>query len=431
MLANLQRHKRFFIAFTILAFAVRWLFIRHYHMVAGDGLIYGEIALNLLRNGVYGLTGSNGAVPTLIRLPGYPAFLAAVFSIFGQENYTAVMYVQMFFDVGTCFIVADLARRAAGEHASRLAFVLAALCPLTVNYVATALTESLTLFFTALAFDFAMAAFQRQDSDSTPPPQLWIGCGLAIAGCILLRPDGGFVLISIGLVILWRLLRHGKRRATFAAGLLVAVFALAPLVPWTIRNWRVFHAVQPLAPYSASDPGEEVRNGFRRWTTTWIVDYSSLEDLVFNVPGDTADVTLLPSRAFDSAEERLLTQNLFQKYAADGNSLGPELDAEFGKLADDRIARHPLRAHVWLPLLRMLDMWFRPQTEFLPVDIHWWRFDEDVSDSVATVTLGLLNLLLVGAAIAGLFAKPRMRTVAALLLYISLTNCVPDCCWNH
>jgi hypothetical protein len=228
------------------------------------------------------------------------------------------------------------------------------------------------------------------------------------------------VLVSIGLVILWRMSRGTRRAQAFAAGVLVAAFALAPLVPWTLRNWRVFRVVQPLAPFSASDPGEESHDGFRRWTTTWIVDYSSLEDIVFNVPGEEADPSVLPDRAFDSPEERAQTLLLFERYAAGGNSLSGGLDAEFGKLADARMARHPVRAHLGLPLLRMVDMWFRPRTEFLPVDIHWWQFDEDAIAYISTVALGLVNLLLVVASAVALVIRPRMRTVAALVLYIAL-----------
>ena len=425
MFAILKRHKRFFLAFTLLGFALRWIYTHQFHMVAGDGLIYGDIALNLLKHGVYGLSGETGPVPTLIRLPGYPLFLAAVFSVFGAENYRAAMYVQMFIDIGTCFVVADLARRVAGERASRIAFVIAALCPLTINFVSVALTETLALFFTAVAFDLAVAGFQRMDSaDAGLAPLsdhwLWIGCGLATGACILVRPDSGLILITLGPVIAWRLLRGGHRRHTFVAGVLIAAFAFAPLVPWAVRNWRVFHVFQPLAPYSATDPDEPVLKGFGRWTATWVADYSSLEDLVFNVPGETADFRTLPNRAFDTPEERARTQRLFEEYADAGNSLTSEMDADFGKLADERTARHPLRTHVWLPVMRMLDMWFRPRTEFLPLDIHWWNYRDDINEFLITISLGVLNLLIVAAAIAGLLKKPRMRFVGPLVLYIVL-----------
>jgi len=52
-------------------------------------------------------------------------------------------------------IVADLARRTVSERAARSAFVLAALCRSSRNYAAAVLTETLEIFFTALALDCA------------------------------------------------------------------------------------------------------------------------------------------------------------------------------------------------------------------------------------------------------------------------------------
>ena len=53
-----------------------------------------------------------------------PAFLAAIFVIFGMEHYRAVLVVQMFVDIGTCFLIADLARRMISPRAARVAFLL-------------------------------------------------------------------------------------------------------------------------------------------------------------------------------------------------------------------------------------------------------------------------------------------------------------------
>lgn len=436
----LQNHKRFFAVVTLIGFGLRWFFIRKFAMMPDDALVYGEMALNLLRHGILGMTGEQGPTPALFRLPGYPVFLAAVFGIFGAENYRAAMYVQMFVDVGTCFVVADLARRISGEGAARWAFAIAVLCPMTLNYVATALTETITMFFTVLAFNFyVMAREQEHDSPAASSwgtrreQWLWVACGGATAGCIIFRPDGGMVLIAIGLVMIWLLIRTPGRRRIFLAGVLVLGTALAPLVPWTIRNWRVFHVIQPLPPVSASNPGEVVLRGFTRWSMTWVVDYSSTEDLLFNVPGEPADINVVPDRAFDSREERARTKQLFDQYKADGNRLGAELDEEFGTLAQERTARHPIRTHVGLPLVRMLDMWFRPRTELLPLDIHWWNIKSEFVGSLdgslkeilpamisvgATVGLGVLNIALVVIGFAGLFVRKRMRYIAPIVVYM-------------
>ena len=84
---------------VITGLMLRLWFIAHLTVIAGDSLIYGEIARNLLQRGIYGFThgsapGSIRVIPTLIRLPGYPLFLAACFRIFGMEHYRALLNVQ-------------------------------------------------------------------------------------------------------------------------------------------------------------------------------------------------------------------------------------------------------------------------------------------------------------------------------------------------
>ena len=152
--------------------------------------------------------------------------------------------------------------------------------------------------------------------------------------------------------------------------------SLAPLVPWTVRNWRDFHRFQPLAPRYASDPDEFVPSGFDKWMRTWVVDYVSTEEVYWQVPGDDVDLHNLPSRAFDSAQEREKTQAIFNDYAKT-HVVDPELNARFAELANERIKRTPFRYYVWLPALRIADMWLRPRTEMLPLNTRWWEYADD------------------------------------------------------
>src|SRR5207248_7377394 len=126
--------------------------------------IYGELAKNWLWHHVYGLSTPNGPVPTYIRLPGYPAFLAALWAVFGVEQFNAARLAQIAIDVATCFVISDLARRTIGSTAARRAFALAGLCPFLANYTAVPLTETPAIFLAAAALDFAIAGLAAQDS---------------------------------------------------------------------------------------------------------------------------------------------------------------------------------------------------------------------------------------------------------------------------
>jgi 4-amino-4-deoxy-L-arabinose transferase-like glycosyltransferase len=421
----LRKHSRFFLIATLAGVALRVLFIFRFPGVTTDSFVYGDIAKNWLQHGIYGLSGVNDISPTYIRLPGYPAFLAAVFAIFGMEHYRAVLVLQLFVDIGTCFLIADLARRLISPRGARFAFLLAALCPFLANYVANALTETLEVFFTVMALDLAIIGLDTLHGSSMKP---WAGCGLAVGAAILLRPDGGLLLFSLEAYFFWLLAwKHRTRTGVSAlhvlkAGLILAVVSLATLVPWTVRNLNTLHEFQPLAPRYANEENTFVPMGFNRWVKTWIVDYASVEEVYWAVPGNTVDPEKLPSRAFDSTEQREQTTQLLEDYN-DVQHVTPELDARFAALAAERVHHSPLRYYVVLPLLRIVDMWLRPRTETLPSDTRWWEFDDDPKWLALTLTLGIVNLLYVGAAFAGRL-RGRFAPHLGLLLTFALLRSV-------
>ncbi len=417
----LRESRKYFLLVTLAAFALRLFFYFRFPHVTGDSLIYGDIAKNWLQHGIYGLTHAEGPRPTWIRLPGYPAFLAACFALFGTEHYHAVLLVQIVFDVAGCFVIADLARRTVSPRAARFAFLLAALCPFTADYTVAPLAETLSIFFTAVVLDCAVAAFQASEEGLTHW-SAWMGCAIAVSAGILLRPDGGILLVALGLFLLWRMWQRPAERARlFWAGAVVLAVSLASLAPWTVRNWRDFHRFEPLAPRYASDPDEFVPSGFDKWMRTWVVDYVSTEEVYWQVPGDNVDLQNLPSRAFDSAQEREKTQAIFDDYAKT-HVVDPELNARFAELANERIKRAPLRYYVWLPALRIADMWLRPRTEMLPLNTRWWEYSDDTEGCVLATLWGALNLLFLFAALMGLVRGPQPRYLAFMLLFVLLRS---------
>jgi hypothetical protein len=417
----LLEHRQWFFLFALAALALRLVFYFKFPHVTGDSLIFGDIAKNWLDHGIFGLTHDDGIHPTWIRLPGYPAFLVLCFKLFGREHYNAVLLVQIAIDIAGCFVIADLARRTVSPRAAQFAFALAALCPFTANYTVAPLAETLSIFFTAVALDAAIAGFMALE-DGSSSWKAWTYCGAAVSAGILLRPDGGILLAAIGLCLLWRMFRQPSERvALFWAGALVLVISLAPLVPWTVRNWRDFHRFEPLAPRYASDPDEFVPSGFDRWMRTWIVDYVSTEEVYWQVPGSDVEFSLLPSRAFDSEQEREQTQAIFDDYAK-SHFVGPELNERFDKLAETRIRRNPLRYYVCLPLLRSADMWLRPRTEMLPLDSRWWEYADDTQDCVLATLWGALNLVFLLAAVMGVIRGPRPFYLGMMVLLVLLRS---------
>jgi len=277
-----------------------------------------------------------------------------------------------------------------------------------------------------LALDFAIAGLDALQDSSLRP---WLGCGLAVGAAMLLRPDGGLLLAGIAVYMLALLVRQWKDKTrarvpvphVLRAGLILVVVSLASLAPWTLRNLHTLHEFQPLAPRYANEENAFVPMGFNRWVKTWIVDYASVEDVYWAVPGNTVEVEKLPSRAFDSPEQREQTTQLLEDYN-DARHVTPDLDARFAALAAERVHRSPLRYYVGLPLMRIADMWLRPRTETLPSDTRWWEFDDDPKWLTLAVSLGIVNLLYVGAAFASLLRGRFAPHLGLLLAFVILRS---------
>jgi len=502
-----------FLALLVIAAAFR-VAVAHWlpNDAPDDGRIYAQIARNVLEQHVYSHETALPYDPSYIRLPGYPLFLAAVYSIFGHTNNGAVRIAQALIDTGTCGLVALLAFYwQPDERRKRVtaiaALALAAVCPFTTIYAVTILTEVPTNFFVVAMCLAATIAFRNssttEDTEGSGKSHRnfkqaiswWSTAGLLGGVAVMLRPDCGLFVAAIGFTLLittiWsavgRKARKGLWSLVFGLGqrpkaknqrpiperssrkfisqalafgtLFSLAFALT-LTPWTIRNWRVFHLFQPLAPVNAEMPGEFIPHGYLRWVKTWLDDSRYIDVAVWEVGIQPITIDDLPESAFDSLDERARVAALLDQYNhpppeqasngeeqsqaqasptptpqaspkltsakpsalatkvtpnpgnqsppnTDDNSnsnaksdetedssdqedendnsnedqsdeskpedhgpvaMTPQLDAAFGQLAAERIARHPLRYYFWTPTKRAAGLWFNTHSDYYPFE---------------------------------------------------------------
>jgi 4-amino-4-deoxy-L-arabinose transferase-like glycosyltransferase len=395
--------------------ALRMVWVAHFQDFDDDSAVYATIAKNMMVHQQYAL--DNPYHLTLIRMPGYPAFMAVVFAFFGMKNYNAVCWVQAFVDMGTCLLLAGFVRDHAGRRAALVTLWIACLCPFTANYAAIPLTECPEIFFVALGM-FATGRLVASINSQSGWRRTWFALTVAaLIGAIAMRPDG--VLLAGAIVAgIWWYTRKTAPKVGFQSAAWCAVLAFLPLVPWTIRNYRVYHVFEPLAPRSAMDPIEQPLEGFNLWFTTWEVDFVSVGEIWWRGDSETLDIHLIPSRAFDTPQEYQETAQLINEYNQ-VCSISPEFDARFEAIAEQRIRRHPLRQYVELPLARLADMWLRPRIEYLndAIPERWWEWSKHPAKTVIAGAYALLNLLLLIAAVIG-FARRKVPLQAMLLFYV-------------
>jgi hypothetical protein len=409
---------------------------RAFPQISGDALVYGGLAKNLLLHGRFAITDGSGVLhATLIRLPGYPIFLEAIFRVFGVENYNAVAWIQIFLELIACLLLADFVRRIATPRAGLNTLWLIAMCPFTAVYACTAFTESLTIDCICLAL-WSMERYLSAIREKSACPNLAVSLSfrpgwdrqillplllfaVAISVEAMLRPDGALLAVALWPALLFA---RGSRLSLAAAlrpALLCGVLAVLPFAPWAARNWSVFHVFQPLAPRYATDPGEPTNPGWQHWVKTWCLDFTCTSDFYWNAPDGPLSPDDLPGRAFDSPQQRAETLQVLADYNVD-QTITPEIDARFEKLAEDRTRAHPLRTWL-LPLGRLADMTLRPRVENLPIDLRWWEYGHHWQETIFSQVYGLLNLVYLGLGLAGLAGRPRYwQYMAAYLVLRSL-----------
>ena len=196
--------------------------------VVGDTPGYHSYAVHLLDSGSY----VNDEGERASRPPGYPLFLAAVYSVFGRSP-AAVVAIQCLLGALTCVLTALLAGGVLKPPWPLACGLAAAGYFGLFSPPAFLLTECLYSFLLALAF-FAL------HHGVWPADRRAFLFGLALAAAFLVRPEV-LVFAVLAAALLPLLAKGFGRREAAAAALGFALFS----GPWAARNYLVFHRLVP------------------------------------------------------------------------------------------------------------------------------------------------------------------------------------------
>jgi hypothetical protein len=411
-----------FLAMTT-GLALRLLFALQFPAPAGDSGLYLQLARIWADHHIYGLLLNGQLVPTDLRMPGYPAFLAGVAILFGRSN-RAIVLSQAVLDLCTCFLTAALAAALAPSAARRRvrisALWLAATCPFLANYSAAVLTEVLTAFLTTAALACFVRGLKPEATTFSVKgrpfyilPAMATYLGAFITGLAsLVRPEMPLLLVVAGAVFALRWWKSFGFRKIILSGVVMSVVFLLPLIPWVVRNVITLHKFQISADRYTTLPGEYAPVGYYRWQRSWMVRFRDVYISVWKLNEQPVLIDDFPTSAFDSPEERQRVAELFDQYNKSPTlDISPEVDRGFAEIARERTARRPLRTYVIAPLGRALTLWFTPRTELLPIDGKFFPISDSWEDSHAsfltTALFGALGYLYPALALLGIWAARR------------------------
>jgi len=168
-------------------------------------------------------------IPEVLRTPGYPAFVAVIYRLFGVST-MPVAIAQAFVFVLICLLVYALTARIAGYQAATAAAIMTALFPPLPYYGALVLTEVWTTFVLIAAVLVCLRAVQSGRTRD------FLIAGLLFSCTTLVRP--AFILLPFGLAAAMPILvpseRNRRRIGQWAA---LALVAGVTMVPWFTYNY--------------------------------------------------------------------------------------------------------------------------------------------------------------------------------------------------
>ncbi len=302
--------------------------------------VYSDIAANLIRG--YGFVAEPGGEPIIWRAPLYPAFLAIIYSLFGEHNETAVFLAQSALDSFTAVLIFYMGTRLFNESVGLVSAVIFALHPLSAYYSLRFMSEPLfTLTFTAAIAAWVAAVHARRF-------MAYPVVGALVAVAALVKP------VALGL---WPFLvacacyqlRSQPRRALSAA-IALTIACLIVLAPWTLRNYRLTGEVVAVATgggYALWLGNQMVSEGREDWE----VDEMTRAHLF-----ERRSAVIAGAEAFDrhvSVSNRPTIRSAIQPV-----SITVEEDHAFFLAAWLEIASHPFDSAL-LTIRKVFRFWFR------------------------------------------------------------------------
>jgi len=196
--------------------------------------------------------------PTAYRAPGTSVLWAGLYLTFGHR-YSVVRITQCVLDTLTILLICGIGRKCFGDTVALLAAAIYAVWPTALLYSSQLGSEPL---YTFLFCWFILISLQYAERPSRPRS---IAAGVLLGLAMLTR---GNAVMMVALIVPWSVWQFRRTPRLVVRGLAISLVALVMLVPWTIRNYEIFHSFIPfetgggdvlLGSYNrivASDPSE-------------------------------------------------------------------------------------------------------------------------------------------------------------------------------
>jgi len=229
-------------------------------VLKSDDYRYDQIAVGMLEGKGFAKDGQ----PIAWRGPGYPLFLAGIYLVFGH-NPDAVRVVQCILGALLCIFLYYIGAHTFNKKTGCIAALVAAVYLPFIKYLYWAgpcflFSESVFTFLVTLTVLVILRWHAHKNTVNL------VLVGVVSAATALTKPS---FLVCMPLLFFWFLFEQKNIPKAAKDYMLVAAVFILCIMPWTIRNYAVFHEFIPLSNESG-DIFLEGNNPLARGSSVWV-----------------------------------------------------------------------------------------------------------------------------------------------------------------
>lgn len=207
-----------------------------------DSSSYEKPALSLLANGLYNSSPDPASIPEYKRTPGYPLFIATMYSLFGESRF-AVITIQIILSIFIILFGYLIASKLFSQKVGIVSVFFLGFDPVMTLHSQLMLTETLSALFNILSCLFLVYLirhFTQRDSTVSAGVFYALGLGFALAMATMVRPVSYYLIFPIILVIIGMHQVIGlKLRQSATLSILILIPFLLIVGGWQVRNYIV------------------------------------------------------------------------------------------------------------------------------------------------------------------------------------------------
>ena len=349
-------HTTYIIFFCIIILS-RLIFVFLFPENGGDYEIYTTVAKNILNGCGVSLSDPNTkeCIPHFggNHGPGYPVFIALIWSIFNNSDYMVKIIQTIIYGISCIYLIRSVHILSNNNKCSIFIGILLALSPLLIAWPRYLQTETLSLAASIYLIAEIILSLSKKQIRIIP-----IAIALIIATWI--RLDNILLTVPVAVVTIYI---HGFKIGIIK-GLLIACLLSSTWGAWTARN--IIVGLPNLIPTDMIMPdGSRSPTGYLKWTKTWITHEYERPGALWGINRKNYININIPDRAYDNEKEKLEIEKLILDLKNLNKKDFPiDIDNKFREIANSKIKNNPLQYWVINPTTRAIRMWTNPFSSF-------------------------------------------------------------------